>query len=166
MNPLNQSSLSNLPLPNETSLESVTILKKLATAHRFLAELKGAAKTIPNEDILISMLIMQEAKDSSEIENIITTHDELFQADMLQGQHINQAAKEVENYRTALYTSYKTLKISGLIRLEDILNIQAIIEPNKTGIRKIPGTVISNAKSGETVYTPPQHPDEIQALNG
>lgn len=107
---------------------------------------------------------MQEAKDSSAIENIITTHDELFQAVLLKGEKVNQAAKGVENYRTALQQSYKQTKDTGLIRANDILQIQSIIEPNKAGIRKLPGTVIGNAATGEVVYTPPQHPDEISAL--
>ena len=81
--------LAKLPLPEESSLESVQVLKALTRAHRFLAELKGVAQTIPNEGILISTLTMQEAKDSSAIENIITTHDELFRVDVMNGEKIN-----------------------------------------------------------------------------
>ena len=113
--------LVKLPFSEEASLESVPLLKKVAQAHRFLAELKGVAKTIPNEEILISTLTLQEAKDSSAIENIFTTHDQLFQADVLQGQKINQSAKEVENYRAALWESYRQTKTTGLIRFEDLL---------------------------------------------
>ena len=156
--------LDKLPLENESRVESVRVLKRLAQAHRYLAELKGVAKTIPNEGILISTLIMQEAKDSSAIENIITTHDELFRADVQQGQTVNQAAKEVENYRLALRESYRQLKHTQLIRVDDILNIQKMIEPNKHGIRKIPGTVVGNSQTGEVIYTPPQHADQIIAL--
>ncbi len=156
--------LANLPLPDESILESIPVLKALTKAHRFLAELKGMAKTIPNEGILISTLTMQEAKDSSAIENIITTHDELFRVADMKGEKINQAAKEVESYCAALQKSYHQTKATGLIRLNDILHIQAIIEPNKSGIRKIPGTVIANATTKEVIYTPPQHPDEIKAL--
>jgi len=155
--------LTKLPFPEEASLETVQLLKKVARAHRYLAELKGVAKTIPNESILISTLTLQEAKDSSEIENIFTTHDQLFQASILQGQKINQSAKEVENYRAALWESYQQTKTTGLIRFEDILRTQAVIEPNKPGIRKLPGTVIGSA-DGHIIYTPPQHPDEIQDL--
>lgn len=154
-------SLTKFPIPNESELESVEILKGLARAHRYLAELKGVAKTIPNEGMLISTLTMQEAKDSSAIENIITTHDELFRVTVLKGEKVNQAAKEVENYRAALRESYRQTKASGLIRVKDILQMQAIIEPNRAGIRKIPGTIIGNTETGEVVYTPPQHPDEI-----
>ncbi|MEA1888153.1 MAG: Fic/DOC family N-terminal domain-containing protein, partial [Pseudomonadota bacterium] len=100
-------SLTKFPIPNESELESIEILKALARAHRYLAELKGVAKTIPNEGMLISTLTMQEAKDSSAIENIITTHDELFRVTVLKGEKVNQAAKEVENYRAALRESYR-----------------------------------------------------------
>jgi Fic family protein len=157
-------SLTKFPIANESELESVQILKSLARAHRYLAELKGVAKTIPNEGMLISTLTMQEAKDSSAIENIITTHDELFRVTVLKGEKVNQAAKEVENYRAALRESYRQTRASGLIRVNDILQMQAIIEPDRAGIRKIPGTIIGNAETGEVVYTPPQHPDEIIEL--
>ncbi|MCK5667412.1 MAG: Fic family protein, partial [Thiotrichaceae bacterium] len=157
-------SLTTLPLSQESELETVPILKALARAHRYLAELKGVAKSIPNEGILISSLTMQEAKDSSAIENIITTHDELFRADIVKGEKINQAAKEIENYRTALSQSYLRIKRNGLLRIADILRIQEIIEPNKAGIRTLPGTVIANAITKEVIYTPPQHPDEINDL--
>ncbi len=156
--------LEKLPLAGESALESVRILKKLAQAHRYLAELKGVAKTIPNEGILISTLMMQEAKDSSAIENIITTHDELFQAGVLKGQKVNQAAKEVENYRTALLEGHKQLRETGLIRFNDILHIQSMVEPKKTGIRKVPGTVVGNARTGRVIFRPPQHPEEIRDL--
>ena len=101
--------------------------------------------TIPNEAILISTLTMQEAKDSSAIENIFTTHDQLFQSQALCGRQVAQAAKEVENYRHALGKGYHQTRLSGLIRLVDILNVQQVIDPNKPGLRKIPGTVIGLA---------------------
>ena len=162
--PMASPTLPELPLADETALESVPILKSLVRAHRYLAELKGVAKTIPNEGILISTLTLQEAKDSSAIENIITTHDELFRAGVLESSVVNQAAKEVEYYRVALRESYQQTRSTGLIRVNDILRIQSIIEPDKAGVRKIPGTIIGNAETGEVIYTPPQHPDEINAL--
>ncbi|MDH5232216.1 MAG: Fic family protein [Gammaproteobacteria bacterium] len=155
---------AKLPISDESLLESVQVYKALTTAHRYLAELKGMAKSIPNEGILISTLTLQEAKDSSAIENIVTTHDELFRVGDLKREKINHAAKEVENYQAALRESYNQTRLSKLIRFEDILQIQAVIEPNKSGIRKIPGTVIGNARTKEVVYTPPQLPEEITAL--
>lgn len=149
---------------SESVLETVAVLKALTRAHRYLAELKGVAKSMPNEGMLISSLTMQEAKDSSAIENIITTHDELFRLDDSKAETLNLAAKEVENYRGALLDSYRQTRLLGLIRLADILRMHALIEPNKAGIRKIPGTVIGNATTKEVVYTPPQHPDDIARL--
>lgn len=157
-------SLANLPLLIESSLESVAVLKVLTKAHRYLAELKGVAKSIPNEGILISTLTMQEAKDSSAVENIMTSHDELFKADVTKGEKIKQSVKEVENYRQALWESYQKIQETGLLRVRDILKIQENIEPDKAGMRKIPGTVIGNASTKKVIYTPPQHPDEIKNL--
>lgn len=156
--------MPTLPIQDEASLESVRVLKALARAHRFLAEFKGVAKSMPNEGILISSLTLQEAKDSSAIENIITTHDELFRVCDIKAEKISLAAKEVENYRAALLEGYHQTRESGLICTADILHLHALIEPNKAGIRKIPGTVIANATTKEVIYTPPQHPDEIRRL--
>ncbi|MFT4924813.1 MAG: Fic family protein [Phenylobacterium sp.] len=89
--------IQRLPLPNIEELESRQVLKKTANAHRYLAELKGVAASIPNEIILINTLTLQEAKHSSEIENIITTHDELFKTQLLSETVKNPAAKEVGN---------------------------------------------------------------------
>ena len=158
------SQLPTLPIKNESALESVQVLKALAQAHRFLAELKGVAKSMPNEGILISSVTLQEAKDSSAIENIITTHDELFRVSDTKAEKINLAAKEVESYRVALLEGYCQIRETGLIRLSDILHLHSLIEPKKAGIRKIPGTVIGNANTKEVIYTPPQHPDEIKQL--
>ena len=90
--------LETLPLDASEQLESVAVLKKVAVAHRYLAELKGISASIPNEAILISTLTLQEAKHSSEIENIITTHDELYKAGLFDSPSSNPAAKEVQDY--------------------------------------------------------------------
>ena len=154
--------LTNFPIPDENLLETPEVLKPLVQSHRFLAELKGVAKTMPNEGLLVSIIAMQEAKDSSAIENIITTHDELFLSEVLKRTKTKSSARKVRNYRAALRESYPNIRQSGLIRFNDILSIQSAIEPNKPGIRKLPGTVIGNASTGEVIYTPPQHPDEIE----
>lgn len=144
------------------SLETIRVLKKLTTASRKLAELKGAVATIPNQNILINTLSLQEAKDSSEIENIVTTNDELFQNDVNVIRY-DPATKEVLEYREGLLTGYNIVKQSGLLTCNSIIEIQSIIEPNKRGFRKLPGTTLKN-NHGEVIYTPPQHPDEIIAL--
>lgn len=152
------------PLPFPDDLESKAILKKVATARSALAELKGAAETIPNENVLISTLSLQEAKDSSAIENIITTDDEIFRTDAVAMQFASPAAKEVHSYAAALREGFARVKRTGLITQNDILHLQSIIQENNAGFRKVPGTALKNQQTGEVVYTPPQHPDEIRAL--
>lgn len=151
-----------LPLPID--LESKIVLKKLAKAHQALAELKGVAASIPNQAILINTLALQEAKDSSAIENIITTHDDLYRSDSIARHFVSTAAKEVHNYATALRNGFEQVAKSGLLTNNDILEIQSGIEENRAGFRKLPGTELKNEQTGETVYTPPQHHDEILAL--
>ncbi len=143
--------------------ESPVILKKLAISSRRLAELKGIAGSIPNQGILINTLGLQEAKDSSEIENIITTHDELFKDDVLPDAFANPAAKEVLRYRQALRVGFEQVKRSELLTANHIIEIQAELERNNAGFRKLPGTELKDG-GGQTVYTPPQEPAEIVAL--
>jgi len=156
------------PLPPLESLnpgrfDTAPILKRLACASRALAELKGVAASIPNQGILINTLGLQEAKDSSEIENIVTTHDELFKDDVLPEAFANPAAKEVLRYRQALHLGYRLVCDTGLITANHITEIQAELERNNAGFRKLPGTALKTG-TGETVYTPPQDPAEIISL--
>lgn len=143
--------------------ETPALLKKLAAASRQLAELKGVAASIPNQSILINTLGMQEAKDSSAIENIVTTHDELFKDDVFPESLANPAAKEVLRYRQALRIGFEAVRQSGLLTVNNILDIQAELERNSAGLRKLPGTALKDG-AGRTVYTPPQDPDTIIAL--
>jgi Fic family protein len=152
-------------LPPTTELETRPVLKKLAEAHRFLAEFKGVAATIPNESILLQTLALQEAKDSSSIENIVTTHDDLFKS-QASGETDNPAAKEVARYAAALNAGFAAVRKSGLITLNHILDIQRILEQNTAGFRRLPGTELRNRSTGETVYTPPQDPARILELMG
>lgn len=140
--------------------ETPLILKKLASASRVLAELKGAASSIPQQNILINTLSIQEAKDSSEIENIVTTHDELFQDDLSPSSSLSPAAKEVLRYRQALSIGFQSVRRTDLLTVNQILEIQAELEQNDAGFRKVPGTVLKDG-SGNVVYTPPQDPDVI-----
>ncbi len=147
-------------------IETKAVLKKLASAHQALAELKATADSMPNQDILISTLSLQEAKDSSAIENIITTQDDLYQSDSFEHRYQSLAAKKVHNYARALQTAHERVKETGLITVRDILVVQSIIEENRAGFRKLPGTELKNAATGATVYKPPQHPDDIALLMG
>lgn len=150
-------------LPPQIELETKMVLKQLARSHRTLAELKGFADMIPNKNILINAVTINEAKDSSEIENIVTTHDELFKV-MSGESYKNPAAKEVVNYRSALWHGYKLVKEKGFLATNMIIEIQQLIESNRAGIRKLPGTVLRNEVTGEVIYTPPTGEQEILSL--
>lgn len=149
-------------LPPASDFENINILKALNIASRSLAELKGESKTIPNIDILINTLGLQESKESSEIENIVTTQDDLFKA-QLEDNPKNIAAKEVKQYAAALLHGFNLVRQNDLLTSNYILEIQAILEPNKPGLRKVPGTVLKNS-SGNTAYIPPQNYQEIVEL--
>ena len=148
-----------------TRFDAPAILKKLTSSSRRLAELKGIAASIPHQGILISTLGLQEAKDSSEIENIVTTHDELFKDDVLPESFANPAAKEVLRYRQALRVGFEQVRSSGLITANHLVQIQGELERNNAGFRKLPGTALRDG-GGRTVYTPPQDPARIIALMG
>lgn len=143
-------------LPPVAPVETVAVLRKVAQAHRYLAELKGVAGTIPNERILVDTLSLQEAKDSSAIENIITTDDEVYRSDYLAMAFATPAAKEVHRYAEALKLGFEEVRHSGGIGQNMILRIQAKLEDNAAGFRKLPGTVLKSERTGEVVYTPPQ----------
>lgn len=151
-------------LPLNTDFETKKVLKALPAAHAALAELKGIATAIPNQHILINTLGLQEAKDSSAIENIITTHDELFKSEL----HLNAInslqAKEVQNYIQALKKGFELITKTGLLTNRTILNIQEVLEQNNAGFRKLPGTTLKNATTNEVIYTPPQDFEEINRL--
>jgi hypothetical protein len=155
-------SLPFLPLSDSSVLETREVWAALRDAHRDLAELKGLCESLPNQGILLDTLSIQEAKDSSEIENIITTHDQLFasQSDPA----VNPAAKEVRNYVSALRVGYEAVKASGLIRMQTVLAVQAELEQNNAGFRKLPGTVLKNEATGRVVYEPPQDAAEVEVL--
>lgn len=151
-------------LPLQQDLESKSVLKSVAAAHRRLAELKGVARSIPNEQILISTLTLQEAKDSSAIENIITTHDELFRAELFIDQLTSSTAKEVQNYAYALRKGFDLVRNNKILSETHILEIQEGLEQNRAGYRKLPGTELKNMQTGQTVYTPPQSYESIKNL--
>lgn len=149
-------------LPPDINCETVAILKALNRASRALGELKGEIKKIPNSQILIDTLVLQEAKDSNEIENIVTTDDDLYRGSA--DENISTAeAKEAKNYSDALKQGYLEILKKELILTSDIVKLQAIISPNHP-IRKIPGTVLKNPRTNEVVFTPPQNHNEIMAL--
>jgi len=151
-------------LPLDKDIESRKVLKKLTSAHRALAELKGVVSSIPNENILINTLGLQEAKDSSAIENIITTHDDIYKAELNLEGFKSLNAKEVQNYITAIKTGFKLISKNKILTNNDIIEIQSVLEKNNAGFRKVPGTALKNASTGKIVYTPPQEYKTIQEL--
>ena len=150
-------------LPLIQTIETQKVLKKAISANRALAKLNGVAKIIPNSQILINSLVLREAKDSSEIENIITTHDELFRAE-LDISSVTNETKEVEHYRQALLKGFAQVQEHKLLLKRDIIAIQEELEQNDAGVRKQSGTVLRNMATGEVVFEPPQEYEVIQEL--
>ncbi|WP_430411073.1 Fic family protein [Kordia sp.] len=157
-------SLDKLP-PKSEKVETLKIFRQLSKSSKSLGELKGIAQTIPNQEMLINAVVLQEAKDSSEIENIITTQDELYKALTTTEKQVPEV-KEVINYRKAIFLGYTLLSKQGFLRLKDIEFLQKTIIENNAGIRNIPGTVLKNDKTGEVVYMPPQDKEQILDLLG
>ncbi len=155
--------MNKLSINNTKSLETQKVLKKAISANRALAKLNGVAKIIPNSQILINSLVLREAKDSSEIENIITTHDELFRAG-LDISSVTHETKEVEHYRQALLKGFALVKENKLLLKRDIIAIQKELEQNDAGVRKQSGTVLRNIATGEVVFEPPQEYEVIEKL--
>ena len=148
-------------LPLQYDLETTAVLKQLAKANRALAELKGVASSIPNENILISSLTLQEAKDSSSIENIITTQDDLYKADLnIQHLPISPATKEVQNYREAIYEGFNLVRTNKLLTNNYIIKIQNTLKHTTGGFRAIPGTKLKR-NDGVIIYEPPQDPRDV-----
>lgn len=149
-------------LPPQQGIETIAILKQLSLSHRYLAELKGTSKTIPNESILINTLTLQEAKDSSEIENIVTTHDDLYKENIAIDSK-NPASKEVFNYAQGLKLGFEIVRKEQLLLNKHILTIQKELLENNAGFRTQGGTKLVNSQ-GQTVYTPPQSATEVLDL--
>ena len=149
---------NDLPaLPPAAGVETTAVLKKAITASRALAELKGMAERMPNQSMLIDSLVLQEARASSEIENILTTNDELFKAAADEAQPASAEAKEVLRYRQALNHGFRQIKerpqrplATGLF-----IEIAQLIKQSDFSVRRTPGTRIANGR-GETIYTPPE----------
>lgn len=152
--------IPELPLPFD--LETKEVLKQVNRATRKLAELKGVAQTIPNERILINSLTLQEAKDSSAVENIVTTQDDLYRAGLdINYQFINAATKEVLFYREAINQGFRMVRNKSILTLNDIKHVQEILEQNSAGFRTTPGTQLKRESDGAVIYTPPQDGLEI-----
>ena len=158
---------NDLPkLPPKADVETARLLKKAASARGALGELKGVGKLLPNEAILLNTLILEEARDSSEIENIITTRDNLYKAFASGSKNIDPATKEVLRYRSALWKGYELVQKKGFISTNMIVDIQEELIETNAGIRKLPGTKLANDKTGQVIYTPPEGEHVIRDLLG
>jgi len=157
---------NELPLlpPDNAKIETIAILRQVTLASIALAELKGLAYTLPNPSILLNAVILKEAQMSSEIENVITTHDKLYQALSATGKPIDHETKEVLRYREAMLTGFNMVMKKGFLNINGIVSIQEILEENKAGLRRLPGTSLKNSITGEVIYTPPDDYDTILLL--
>lgn len=146
---------NELPLlPPNINLDDSAILKKAISANRSLGELKGIVHSIPNQGLLINGIVLQEARLSSEIENIVTTNDALYKAEADERLANDPQSKEVLRYREALWHGFNALKEKPL-STNLLIDLVSIIKNKKMDVRKIPGTRIGNT-IGETIYTPPE----------
>lgn len=162
---------NNLPqLPPRQEIETPEVFKKVISAHRELAELKGMGPLLPNQAVLVQSIGLQEARVSSEIENIVTTNDELYRSFADAGKMSDAYTKEVLRYNDALWHGYQELKESNrLLNLALFEEIVQHITQHDGGVRRLPGTVLKNPATNRIVYTPPegdaQLRDHLDALS-
>ena len=158
---MKQYTIPQLPLPYD--FETVKVLRQLSKANRKLAELKGIARTIPNENILISTLALQEAKDSSAVENIVTTQDDLYKAGLGEKtSFLNPATKEVLRYREAILEGFRMVREKKILSNRVIKKVQELVKLNDAGFQVSPNKALVNQSDGKVIYTPPQDINEVE----
>ena len=146
---------NDLPLlPPKVDIETKQILRKTISAGRALAQLNGTLLNLPNPTLFLDTIYLQEAKASSEVENIITTNDELYKSLVAVKKVKNSATKEVLSYKEALWLGLEELKTKPFITTNLCVKIVQCIKQNSASIRVTPGTTLSNTQ-GEVIYTPP-----------
>jgi Fic family protein len=149
-------------LPPSVDLETPQIFKAAIRANKLLAELKGYCQTLPNPKLLLNTIVLQESKESSAIENIVTTQDELYKATLMGDMIKNQAAKEVLQYREAMYHGVAGLQKNKLITTNLLVGVMQKLRNTTDNIRKHPGTKLANPVNNQIVYTPPEGEDVIR----
>ncbi|MGZ5304472.1 MAG: Fic family protein, partial [Bacteroidia bacterium] len=155
---------NKLPLlPPKQEIETAAVLKKTISASRALGELKGAVTNLPNPTLFIDTIHLQEAQASSAIENIITTHDELFKASITERNLDSSATKEVLHYKNALWFGISQLEERPFLTTNLFVSIMQILKENTSSIRNVPGTQLKNPATGKVVYTPPEGEEIIRA---
>jgi Fic family protein len=156
---------NDLPLlPPQERLESEAVLRAAIRASRSLAELKGRTRTVPNPAILLNTIALQEARASSEIENIFTTSDELYRGLSAESPEVSPHAKEVLHYNEALWHGAEALRERRFLSADLAIELVAMIKPEDAGIRRQPGANLINRATGEVVYTPPDGEPRIREL--
>lgn len=162
---MNEFANNDMPsLPPRVDYETKKILKQAIKSNKELAKLKGYCSLLPNSSILLSSIILKEATASSEIENIITTQDELYKAILSKDLKIDSQTKEVLNYRSAVRLGFSEINKNNILTNNTIIKIQAELEKNDAGIRKVPGTSLINDRTGKIIYTPPDNEQTIIKL--
>ena len=150
-------------LPPKANLETSEIFKLTIQANKLLAELKGYCQTLPNPDLLLNTIILQESKESSAIENIVTTQDELYKASLNIADKIkNHAAKEVIQYREAMYWGLAQMQKNGFITTNILVGIMQKLRNTNEDVRKNVGTKLANPSTKDIVYTPPEGEETIR----
>lgn len=151
------------PLPPAINLDNPKILKTALKANRFLAELKGYSEKLPNPEMLLNTIILQESKDSSAIENIVTTQDELYQAIITPFDNLPANSKEVISYREAMYAGWDELKRTGRFTSKLAVKIMQSFKHTNASFRKLPGTKLKNPAADKIIYSPPD-PQYIEPI--
>jgi Fic family protein len=153
---------NSLPiLPPTADIETKNILRKTISAGRALAQLNGALQNLPNPALFLDTIYLQEAKASSEVENIITTNDDLYQSLVAERKIENAATKEVLSYKQALWLGLEELKTKPFITTNLCIKIVQCIKQNTASIRVTPGTTLSTPQ-GDVIYTPPSGENVIR----
>lgn len=151
-------------LPPRQGLETTATLKACTRAARALAELKGVSRQLPDPRILLIVLPLQEARDSSAIENIITTTNNLFRAIALDDANVDPNTKEVLRYRRAMDVGERLLRKNELLTTRLLEDVCSILLNREVRVRAVPGTKLKNANTGKTIYTPPEGEDNLRKL--
>ncbi len=160
---------NNLPIlpPDDKEVINIEVLQALNKANKALAELKGLAQKLPNQSMLVNTIALREAKASTEIENIFTTDDELYKSLTLNESALTGNAKEVLNYRQAMWIGYNKITQKGKFDTDSLIEIYQEIKQVRDGIRPSQTETVINKRGsgllgGEVIYTPPRGEKVIQ----
>jgi Fic family protein len=151
-------------LPPNDEIETFELLKKAIQANKYLAELKGFCQTLPNPELLLNTVMLQESKDSSAIENIITTQDDLYRALLSPMDHIPSNAKEVIRYREAMYTGMEELKRKQVLTGSLAIKIMQKVKSTSAEFGTMPGIKLANPITKKIIYTPPDPEHIVQKI--